>query len=137
MHTFTNVRPPCLRFFKMYVCMFFLYTRTLKSSYQTVLSPVFLTLSPRLNFRPARTTNQRVPHGEVLRQLQRTLQFLQYSELSTFDGVDLMKACSDIGMHKSVELQNDTSEYFQRLLEKLVSALYMCLSCTSTTLFVF
>ena len=63
-------------------------------------------------------------HGEVLRQLQRTMQFLQYSELSSFDGVDLMKACSDIGMHKSIELQNDTSEFFQRLLEKLVSCVW-------------
>lgn len=70
--------------------------------------------------RPARPDHT-VPPGEVLRQLQRTMQFLQYSELSTFDGESLMKACANIGMYKSIELQNDTSEFFQRLLEKLES----------------
>lgn len=68
--------------------------------------------------RPARPAVLVLP-GEVLHQLQRTMQFLQYSELSTFDGEALMKACSNIGMYKSIELQNDTSEFFQRLLEKL------------------
>jgi len=36
----------------------------------------------------------------VLRQVQRTVHFLQHSELSSFDGIDLMEACRDIGMHK-------------------------------------
>ena len=61
----------------------------------------------------------RVPRGEVLRQLRRTLQFMQHSDLSTFDGVDMMNSCKDIGMHKPIELQNDTTEFFQRLLERL------------------
>jgi hypothetical protein len=82
----------------------------------------------------------------VLRQVQRTVHFLQHSELSSFDGVDLMEACRDIGMHKvllpavpsstfpavvifllmlswyfpqAIELQNDASEFFQRILERL------------------
>jgi len=74
--------------------------------------------------RPAKP-DQSVPPGELLRQLQRTLQFLQYSELSTFDGEALMKACANIGMYKSIELQNDTSEFFQRLLEKLESEVFV------------
>jgi len=61
----------------------------------------------------------RVPRGDVLRQLKRTMQFMQHCELSTFDGTEMMNACSDIGMHKSIQLQNDTTEFFQRLLERL------------------
>ena len=61
----------------------------------------------------------RVPRGEVLRQLRRTIHFMQHSELSSFDGVDMMNSCKDIGMHKAIELQNDTTEFFQRLLERL------------------
>jgi len=61
----------------------------------------------------------RAPRGQVLRQLRRTLQFMQHSQLSSFDGVDMMTSCKDIGMHKPIELQNDTTEFFQRLLERL------------------
>jgi hypothetical protein len=56
---------------------------------------------------------------QVLRQLRRTMLFMQHSELSTFDNADMVKSCRDIGMHKSIELQNDTTEFFQRLLERL------------------
>ena len=45
---------------------------------------------------------------QVLRQLRRTMLFMQHSELSTFDNADMVKSCRDIGMHTSIELQNDT-----------------------------
>ena len=65
----------------------------------------------------------RVPRGEVLRQLRRTMHFMLHSELSSFDSVDMMTSCKDIGMHKAIELQNDTTEFFQRLLERLETEL--------------
>lgn len=60
-----------------------------------------------------------VPHGELLRQLQRTFRFMVDSELQSFDPIQLVEACRDLGLHFRVTSQNDSSEFLDKLLERL------------------
>ena len=60
-----------------------------------------------------------VPHGELLRQLQRTFRFMVDSELQSFDPIQLVEACRDLGLHFKVTSQNDSSEFFDKLLERV------------------
>jgi ubiquitin C-terminal hydrolase len=60
-----------------------------------------------------------VAHGELLRQLQRTFRFMVDSELQSFDPIQLVDACRDLGLHFRVTSQNDSMEFFDKLLERL------------------
>ncbi len=60
-----------------------------------------------------------VVHGELLRQLQRTFRFMVDSELQSFDPIQLVEACRDLGLHFRVTSQNDSMEFFDKLLERL------------------
>mmetsp|Transcript_39620 Transcript_39620/g.93227 ORF Transcript_39620/g.93227 Transcript_39620/m.93227 type:complete len:2695 (+) Transcript_39620:129-8213(+) len=60
-----------------------------------------------------------VAHGEVLKQLQRTFRFMVDSELQSFDPIQLVEGCRDLGLHFRVTSQNDSSEFFDKLLERL------------------
>jgi len=60
-----------------------------------------------------------VPHGDLLRQLQRTFRFMVDSEMQSFDPIQLVEACRDLGLHFRVTSQNDSSEFFDKLLERL------------------
>jgi ubiquitin C-terminal hydrolase len=60
-----------------------------------------------------------VPHGDLLRQMQRTFRFMVDSELQSFDPIQLVDACRDLGLHFKVTSQNDSSEFLDKLLERL------------------
>ena len=60
-----------------------------------------------------------VPHGELLKQLQRTFRFMEESELQSFDPLQLVEACRDLGLHFKVTSQNDAAEFLDKLLEGL------------------
>ena len=60
-----------------------------------------------------------VPHGDLLRQMQRTFRFMVDSELQAFDPIQLVDACRDLGLHFRVTSQNDSSEFLDKLLERL------------------
>lgn len=60
-----------------------------------------------------------VVHGELLRQLQRTFRFMVDSELQSFDPIQLVEASRDLGLHFRVTSQNDSMEFFDKLLERL------------------
>jgi uncharacterized UBP type Zn finger protein len=60
-----------------------------------------------------------VPHGDLLRQLQRTFRFMVDSELQSFDPIQLVDSCRDLGLHFRVTSQNDSSEFLDKLLERL------------------
>jgi len=60
-----------------------------------------------------------VPHGDLLRQMQRTFRFMVDSELQSFDPIQLVDACRDLGLHFRVTSQNDSSEFLDKLLERL------------------
>ena len=41
------------------------------------------------------------------------------SELQSFDPIQLVDACRDLGLHFRVTSQNDSSEFLDKLLERL------------------
>jgi len=54
-----------------------------------------------------------------MRQMQRTFCFLRDSELQSFDPALLVESCRDLGLHFRVQAQNDTTEFLEKLLERL------------------
>ena len=60
-----------------------------------------------------------VPHGDLLRQMQRTFRYMVDSELQSFDPISLVESCRDLGLHFRVTSQNDSSEFLDKLLERL------------------
>ena len=60
-----------------------------------------------------------VPHGDLLRQMQRCFRFMVDSELQSFDPIQLVESCRDLGLHFRVTSQNDSSEFLDKLLERL------------------
>lgn len=60
---------------------------------------------------------------EVLRQLQRTFRFLQDCNKGCFDPINFVEACAALKLQFPVTSQNDTSEFYDKLLDNLEASL--------------
>lgn len=60
---------------------------------------------------------------EVLRQMQRTLRFMHDGRSGCYDAFALVEACQALQLQYPVTSQNDASEFYDKLLDTLESAL--------------